>query len=264
MSESRNKEVRQRTVEEKLAKSMTAETIELIPHLPYLLQDLWEMGSSPKEMLDMITRHMPISGNTRVLDLACGKGPVSIHLARNSGCKVKGIDIIPDFIDFAARKARELGVGDLCEFVVGDITQSVKTEKGYDVVILGAVGDVLGNTEETLTLLKSTVRTGGFILLDDAYGKDATSIQYPARDQWLAIFDKTGVRLVAEKVVEDDEVTEVNDEQQAWIVKRANELKEKFPDLGRLFDQYIHSQQAECDELENDILGVTLLLQVVD
>ena len=68
----------------------------------------------------------------------------------------------------------------------------------------------------------------------------------------------------SEKVVEDDELTEVNGEQQAWIVKRANELKEKFPDLGRLFDQYIHSQQAECDELENDILGVTLLLQVVD
>ena len=55
MSESRNEGMRQRTVEEKLAKSLTAETIELIPHLPYLLQDLWEMGSSPKEMLDMIT-----------------------------------------------------------------------------------------------------------------------------------------------------------------------------------------------------------------
>jgi len=38
------------TVEEKLAKSLTAESVELIPYLPYLLQDLWELGSSPPDM----------------------------------------------------------------------------------------------------------------------------------------------------------------------------------------------------------------------
>ena len=43
------------TVEEKLAKSLTAGSVELIPYLPYLLQDLWELGSSPKDMLEMIT-----------------------------------------------------------------------------------------------------------------------------------------------------------------------------------------------------------------
>jgi len=35
-------------VEEKLAKSLTAESIESIPYLPDLLQDLWEPSSSPK------------------------------------------------------------------------------------------------------------------------------------------------------------------------------------------------------------------------
>ena len=41
-------------VEEKLAKSLTAESVELIPYLPYLLQDLWELGSSPKDMIHLI------------------------------------------------------------------------------------------------------------------------------------------------------------------------------------------------------------------
>jgi len=62
------------TVEEKLAKSLTAESVELIPYLPYLLQDLWELGSSPKDILEMITKHIPVSKETKVLDLACGKG----------------------------------------------------------------------------------------------------------------------------------------------------------------------------------------------
>ena len=48
------------------------------------------------------------------------------------------------------QKAQEYGIADLCDFVVGDINEVVATEKDYDVVILGAVGDVLGNPSETL------------------------------------------------------------------------------------------------------------------
>lgn len=252
------------TVEEKLAKSLTAESVELIPYFPYLLQDLWELGSSPKDILGMITKHLPVSKDTRILDLACGKGPVSVNLAKELGCRVKGIDLIPEFIDFAMQKAEEFGVKDLCEFEVGDITKAVTTEKGYDIVILGAVGDVLGNAEETITLLKNTVKKGGYIIIDDAYGNDENNAQYPTRDQWLKIFNRTGVRLIDEKVIEDDELVNLNNEQQEWIIKRANELKEKLPEKAHLFDSYIQSQQAECDELENDISGVTMLLHIVD
>lgn len=252
------------TVEEKLAKSLTAETVELIPPLPYLLQDLWELGSSPKDMLELITKHTQVSEKTRVLDLACGKGAVSVNLAKELGCLVKGIDFMPEFIAFAVQKAREFGVGDLCQFVVGDITASVQTEKGYDLVILGAVGDVLGTPEETITLLKNTVKKDGYIIIDDAYGNDETNRKYPTREQWLAIFNRTGVRLIDEKIIDEDELASLNDEQQALIVKRANELKEKLPEKAHLFDSYIHSQQAECDELENEISGVTLLLQIIN
>jgi hypothetical protein len=33
--------------------------------------------------------------------------------------------------------------------------------------------------------------------------------------------------------------------------------------MASLFDSYVQSQQAECDELENEILGVTMLLKVI-
>ncbi len=251
------------TVEEKLAKSLTAESVELIPYFPYLLQDLWELGSSPKDILGMITKYIQVSKDTRVLDLACGKGAVSVHLAKKLGCRVKGIDLIPEFIDFAVKKAQEIGVEDLCKFEVGDIIKSVTTEKGYDIVILGAVGDVLGNAEETITLLKNTVKRGGYIIIDDAYGDDENNEQYPTREQWLKIFNRAGVSLIDEKVIEDDELVSLNNEQQELIEKRANELKEKLPEKAHLFESYIQSQQAECDELENEISGVTMLLQMI-
>jgi len=86
--------------------------------------------------------------------LACGKGAVSVYLAKELGCMVKGIDLIPAFIDFALNKAQEFGVEKFCEFQVGDITESVKEEKDYDIVIYGAVGNVLDDWEETVILLK--------------------------------------------------------------------------------------------------------------
>ncbi|MCG8538694.1 MAG: class I SAM-dependent methyltransferase, partial [Clostridia bacterium] len=100
-------------VEEKLAKSLTAESTELIPYLPYLLQDLWELGSSPKDIENLISKHIEISERTKVLDLACGKGAVSVSLAKRFTCKFTGIDIIPEFIDFSKKKAKEYGVGNL-------------------------------------------------------------------------------------------------------------------------------------------------------
>ena len=251
-----------KTIEEKLAKSLTAESIELIPYLPYLLQDLWELGSSPRDVIGMIIDHIPVSNQTKVLDLACGKGAVSVNLASEFRFLVKGIDIIPEFIDFAINKSKEFGVGELCEFVVGDITESVKIEKGYDIVILGAVGDVLGKPEETIILLKNTVKKGGYIIIDDAYGKDNTDAKYLTKNQWLKIFKNIGVRLIDEKIIEDDELASINDQQQEFIVKRANELKKELPEKAHLFESYIKSQLKECEELENDISGVTLLLAV--
>ena len=40
-----------------LADSLTAEDTALIPHLPYLLQDLWDLGSDPQEIIELLRRH---------------------------------------------------------------------------------------------------------------------------------------------------------------------------------------------------------------
>ncbi|MDD3537825.1 MAG: methyltransferase domain-containing protein [Eubacteriales bacterium] len=252
------------TIEEKLARSLSSEGVDIIPYLPYLLQDLWELGSSPRDMLEMVKRHLKISSGIKVLDLACGKGAVSILLTKELGCRMKGIDIVPEFIAYAEQKALAWGVDKLCTFSTGDITQSVHTETGYDLVILGAVGDVLGNPEETIVLLKKTLKKGGYILIDDAYGNDPGNEDYYNRTQWLRFMENAGVELVDEKPIKKEEITAINQEQQAHIIKRARELKEQRPEDALLFDRYIQSQQSECDELENEITGVTLLLRTRD
>lgn len=255
------------SVEEKLAKSLTAETTDLIPHLAYLLQDLWDLGSSPEDIIGMIQRHIRVSDKFKVLDLACGKGAVSVMIAKTLGCTVVGIDIMPEFIDYAKKKAQEYGVEKVCVFKVEDINEAVMTEKNYDIVILGSVGDVLGTQVETIQKLKNTVKNGGYIFIDDVYRNDSASISndsvviYPTRERWHSYIENAEVELVEERICEEDEMKSLNDSQQPYIVNRANELKERYPEKAYLFDSYIKSQQAECDELENEISGVTILLR---
>src|SRR5512140_3618904 len=95
-------------VEEKTAQSLSANDAELLPYLPYLLQDLWELGSNPADIIELIEKNVPNKSEMKVLDLACGKGAVSIKLAELIECSIKGIDIIPKFIDAANIKAKEL------------------------------------------------------------------------------------------------------------------------------------------------------------
>ncbi|MCL1918611.1 MAG: hypothetical protein FWG14_09910 [Peptococcaceae bacterium] len=81
-----------RETEEKLVCSLSWETTELLPFLPYLLQDFWELGSDPNVMVDLLKKHVNISSKTRILDLACGKGAVAVKVAQKLRVKVKGIE----------------------------------------------------------------------------------------------------------------------------------------------------------------------------
>ncbi|MDR0978655.1 MAG: class I SAM-dependent methyltransferase, partial [Lachnospiraceae bacterium] len=77
-------------VQEKVASSLTANGIELLPFIPYLLQDLWELGSSPEDIMHLIKKHISISNNTKMLDLACGKGAVSVNICKELNIETKG------------------------------------------------------------------------------------------------------------------------------------------------------------------------------
>lgn len=248
-------------VEEKLAKSLSAESVDLIPYLPYLLQDLWELGSAPKDMIHLLSKHIKMTPKIRVLDLACGKGAVGIQIAKKFGCFVKGIDIIPEFITEAKKKAQEYQVEALCEFIQGDINQSVEHEKDSDMVILGAVGDVLGSQEQTLIKLAKTIKRNGYVLLDDGYAQEEGNPLCMTKKEWLKVISQCNFNLVDELFVDETEFSLVLAEQIEVITKRTDELKAQYPEKASLFDAYLKSQLSECEELTTEIRGVTLLLQ---
>ena len=258
--------------QEKLARSLSWETSELLPFLPYLLQDFWELGSDPGTMTELIRRYVPISDKTRILDLACGKGAVSVKVAENLRVHVKGIDLMPEFIEYAKQKAIEHNVSGLCEFILEDVNEAVKTERDYDCVIYGAVGpEVLVGPLEALNKLKETIKPGGYILIEEGYIPDDGKHEdvrfnrnaYLHLRQWMALFKEAGLELVETASGYSEGVLD-SDTGLSAITARANELMEKHPDKKAIFEGYVRNQQNEYEDIDSTIVCVTWVLRKKD
>ena len=263
------KETMAREIEEKLAHSLTAETTELLPFLPYLLQDLWELGSKPNDIVELIRTHVPLSEKTKILDLACGKGAVAITLAqclhvKSLPIKIDGFDLLPEFIEYARDKAKELNVSPLCNFKTGEINNIVKSAKNYDCVILGAAGDILGSPRETLEKLSQTIKPKGFVVIADGYLSENSAtedLKYIGdcltQKQWIDLFDELELILMEEMPSRDYDY----DHDMKMITARAAELMVQYPDRASMFEGYVKSQQQEVDDLHHHFVGATWILQ---
>lgn len=235
-------------------------TPELIPFIPYLLQDLFELGSSPKIIIELL-KSVDLKEDSIVLDLACGKGAVSIQIAKSLGFSCKGIDLFKPFVEFANNKAVEEGVKHLCRFEVNDIKTAVQNERNYDVVILASAETLLGEIHNTIGELRNCIRNGGFIIYDGSYLNDESSLKNP--DYFVIKNYNTTIKqltsfgdvIINEVVIPLDETISIDKMFTEVIRERANELAEKYPDRKKLFCDYVKKQEEECSIIETDITG---------
>ncbi|CAM3951874.1 class I SAM-dependent methyltransferase [Alkalicoccus chagannorensis] len=246
--------------EEKLAASLTGTTPEIIPYLPYLLQDLWYLGSSPADMAELIRTYTDLGTDAEVLDLACGKGAPAVELASAFHFSVKGIDLMEAFIEEARQAAEDAGVSHLCTFVHGDAEEEVRREVPHDLVLFGAAGDVLGDRAAMLKKLSNVMKPGGWLIIDDVYSEPGASEGLPKRE-WERLMQEHGLSLVAEKLVDEASLQRELQEQLTRISRRAEELSQQEPEKRPLFEEYVASQRAEGEALEHEWTGVTMLLK---
>lgn len=252
------------SLEESVIRAMDGTDPDLVPYLPYILQDSWEIGTDAEIVIRLITRHLPETDRLQVLDLGCGKGAISIQLAKALKCQCHGIDAIPAFIDEARSKALEHGVSERCRFEIGDIREEISRLPQYDVIILGAIGPVLGNYFQTLTALKNCLRPGGGIIIDDAYIEDHHDFSHPLmlkRSEMLNQISEAGMTFVEESLFDGDQVAANNDPLMDSLVVRCKELALKHPTKKELFLNYIKQQQEESRILEEEVVCSVMLIR---
>lgn len=253
------------SIEESVVSAMDGSDKEIFPFLPYILQDIWEIGSDPIVIIELIRQYARNFSDIRILDLGCGKGAVSIKLAKELNCSCLGIDAINDFIEEADKKALEYGVTHLCSFEVGDIRIKVKELSGFDIIILGSIGPVFGNYYETLTFLSSCLNKNGIIIIDDGYIEQDSDYTHPLilkKEEITSQIKASGMSLIDEAIIQKDKIKSSDDYIYKKLKLRCNELIEKYPDKKFLFENYIKKQEEENDVLENKVICSTMVIKM--
>jgi len=253
-----------KTLEESIAAAMDAQhDTAIIPFLPYILQDFWELGTPPEIVINLVQKHFTNHSNLKVLDLGCGKGAVSIQLAAALKCNCYGIDAIPEFIETAKEKAWEYGVDTLCRFEVGDVRKRIEELDKFDVVILGATGSIFDDYFTALTAISRHLTDEGIVIIEEGYFNDADTHQhspYMPRKELLKQFSRAGMTLIDETVGNYSEFVDITKEMKN-ITQRCNELKTEYPEKSSLFDNYAQNQASEYDVLEHKMIGSVMVLK---
>ena len=81
-----------------------------------------------------LARLLSLNANERVLDLGCGIGGPSRYLAKTFGCRVVGVDLMPEFCRVAAMLAERTGLADRVEYRQGDALAVPFEDQSFDVV----------------------------------------------------------------------------------------------------------------------------------
>ena len=116
-----------------------------------------------------IFKNLGLKKSMKVLDIPCGQGGVSVPLAKKYGVKVVGYDILPSYVRYAREYAKELGVSHLCRFIAKDIREIAKEKNICDILLWVGPPHVWGRSKPTIKKLRNPVKSGGIIVIADAY-----------------------------------------------------------------------------------------------
>jgi SAM-dependent methyltransferase len=116
----------------------------------------------------MLFRSLGQISGKEILDMGCGEGELSTQLAK-LGARVTGIDISPELIEVARKRAAADAVQDRTEFLVWDILEKPLPEERFDLVTCSAVLHHV-DIGKFLPVLWASLRPGGIAVMIEPLG----------------------------------------------------------------------------------------------
>jgi SAM-dependent methyltransferase len=104
-----------------------------------------------------------------VLDIGCGTGIGPAHITRTFGCAVVGVDLSPQMIDWARRRARKAGVEDRVSFAVADVLALPFEDGRFDAVIAESVLAFVVDKERAIAEMVRVTKPGGHVGLNEGF-----------------------------------------------------------------------------------------------
>jgi ubiquinone/menaquinone biosynthesis C-methylase UbiE len=108
-----------------------------------------------------LIRALGVDRNSRVIDIACGKGTTAILLAEKFGCEVVGIDLAPELIDEAIHLTKKSGLRGKITYQVGDALGLPFDDDEFDIAISQAMLVLIEDKVSAIQEAKRVIRPNG-------------------------------------------------------------------------------------------------------
>ena len=129
------------------------------------------------EHVERLLRYVNLKGNQNYLEVGCGNGHVSKHLARKYHLKVTGTDVDPEMIQFAKENIDDISH---IRFLEMNATKMPFEDNEFDIVLSFGIMHHIGNWEGALEEISRVLKPQGFFIFGDlAYSKFTTTIFKP-------------------------------------------------------------------------------------
>jgi len=130
---------------------------------------------SAGEILDL-ARGADVDARTRVLDLCCGCGGPALHLARQTGCRIVGVDRSSEAIHLARTSAEHRGL-DRATFIVAEALCPPIDAASFDVVLLYETMLAFEDKRRLVRAVRRLLRPGGRFGLTFEEGRPLSSAE---------------------------------------------------------------------------------------
>ncbi|HLG09383.1 MAG TPA: class I SAM-dependent methyltransferase [Gaiellaceae bacterium] len=158
-----------------------------------------------KEKLLLLGERLGLGPETRVLDVASGRGGPALILAGEFGCAVHGIEIAPEFRAAAVERAASAGLAERVSFELGDAASVAFHPESYDIAMCLGASFIFGGLADTVEALAPAVRPGGYVVSGEPYWRRLPLPEgyEDRRDPWTTlegtavVFETSGLPVVS-------------------------------------------------------------------
>lgn len=142
----------------------------MIPRYFVVAEALHQLQNpTSREKLVLLGERLGLGPDSRVLDIASGRGGPALVLGETFGCSVRGVEISPEFHAVAVARADAAGLAERLTFELGDGAAATLEPETYDAALCLGASFVYGSLAETVEALAPAVRPGGQVVVGEPY-----------------------------------------------------------------------------------------------
>lgn len=172
---------------------------------------------------DKLIKLCHIGPESYLLDVGCGVGQTACYIAKKTGCRVMGVDIVPKMVSRSQERAKKEKLTHLVSFKTADAQDLPFADGTFDAVITESVTAFPEDKQKAVNEYARVTRPGGFIGLNES-----TWLQMPPppemitwvqrdighqvqplpADAWSALMENAGLKDVTSFITQIDTAEE--------------------------------------------------------